>query len=66
MKSDNEKDDYSLEDIMTKGVEKASLIIVAVTRQYKLNPSTFAGNRWKFMLSNYKMCMAIIYLCEAN
>lgn len=44
MKSDNEREDYSLEDVMTKGVERASLVIVAVTRQYKLNPTTFAGN----------------------
>lgn len=42
MKSDNEED-ISLEDVMTKGIERASLVIVAVTRQYKLNPSAFAG-----------------------
>ncbi|XP_066925330.1 uncharacterized protein [Clytia hemisphaerica] len=32
----------SLEDVMSKGVERASIVIVAVTRQYKLKPDTFA------------------------
>jgi len=39
-----ESEERTLHEIMTKGVEKASMLIVAVTRQYKLKPNTFAGN----------------------
>ena len=36
-------DEKSLQEIMSRGVERASVVIVAVTRNYKQTPSTFAG-----------------------
>lgn len=38
-----ENDDRSLLESMTRGVELASVVIVAVTRKYKLTPYAFAG-----------------------
>ena len=48
-----ESEERTLHEIMTKGVEKASALIVAVTRQYKLKPHTFAGNIF-FLFNSYE------------
>lgn len=39
----SEINERTLQDAMTIGVEKASLVIVAVTRKYKMTPHAFAG-----------------------
>ena len=41
MNTDGEE--RTLQEIMTRGVERASIVIVAVTRKYKQSPHTFAG-----------------------
>lgn len=40
-----ENEDRSLLDSMNRGVELASVVVVAVTRKYKLTPNTFAGKK---------------------
>ena len=40
----SDADEDSLQEIMTKGVEGASIVIAAITRKYKQEPHTFAGN----------------------
>ena len=40
-----DKQDVKLQEIMTRGVERASIMVVALTRKYKQTPRSYAGIR---------------------
>ena len=40
-----DKQDVKLQEIMTRGVERASIMVVALTRKYKQTPHSYAGIR---------------------
>ena len=48
-----DKQEEKLQEIMTRGVERTSIMVVALTRKYKQTPHSYAGIRLTETYSTY-------------